>query len=897
MMNDRHLYRRMRHYNKLMPAVILSTKLYIPPPRPGIVSRQRLVEQLNNGLTAGRSPGMALISASAGSGKTTLVSEWIAGCKRPVAWLSLDDGDNDLTRFLTYIVAALQTISANIGARMLALLQSPQPPLMESLLTELLNEISAIPNDFILVLDDYHVIDSRLVNQALTFLVEHQPPQMYLVIATREDPTLPLACLRVRGHLTELRAVDLRFTSDEAADFLNRRMGLELSDEDIASLEICTEGWIAGLQLAAISMHGHKDKTSFLKSFSGSHHFVMDYLLEEVLQHQSENVQTFLLRTSILDRMCGPLCDAVLGTPSASGQETLEFLKRANLFIVPLDNERRWYRYHHLFSEFLQKRQAQNDTTGIIIEDHIRASDWYENNGLMIEAFRHAAAGKDIGRAERLIFSDVMDLHFSGVVSTVLDWVNNLPPDVLDARPSLRVRSATLALMTGQTSGVEEKLQAAERMLPNPEQDQQTRDLIGQIACARATLALTRYDTQSMHTQARRAMEYLDPANLSFLFTANWALASADFLQGNRAGAARACQEAIAISQKSGSVFSKILSNYVLSQLQVQDNHLFQAVETYRDLLQLTNCHPQPLSCEFHLGLAKIFYEWNDLEAADQHGRQSQELSRLYDRQIDRFIICDVFMARLKLERGDVEGAAKTLEEAHQTAIQKNFSMRLHEIAAGLVPVLIQKKQLATAAHLAKLFELPLCQARVLIAQHNPSGALVLLEAFRRQMEARCWVDQVIKTLPLQAIALYQLGELDKSLLVLDDALSLAEKGGFIRLFVDEDAPMLELLSVGAARGIRPVYFDKLLTAFKVEKMDERPKTTMSGRSPLVEGLSPRELQILYLIAQGLSNQEICAKLYIALDTVKGHNRRIFNKLKVERRTEAIARGKELGLL
>ena len=329
----------------------------------------------------------------------------------------------------------MQTIAPNIGEGVLGVLQSPQPPPIESILTTLLNEITTIPDNFILVLDDYHVIDAKPVDEALTFLLEHLPPQMHLVIATREDPHLPLARLRARGQLTELRAADLRFTPAEAADFLNQVMGLNLSAEDIAALETRTEGWIAGLQLAAISMQGHQDAASFIKSFTGSHHFVLDYLLEEVLQQQSESVQTFLLRTSILDRLCGPLCDAVLLDPSASGQETLEYLEHANLFIVPLDNERRWYRYHHLFADLLRQRLHQSTASSAgdegkgVAELHSRASQWYEDNGLEIEAFQHAAAANDVERAERLIEGKGMPLHFRGAVAAVLDWLASLPTD------------------------------------------------------------------------------------------------------------------------------------------------------------------------------------------------------------------------------------------------------------------------------------------------------------------------------------------------------------------------------------------------------------------------------------------------------------------------------------
>ena len=489
-----------------MSEPLLLTKLYIPSPRQKAVLRSRLVERLNEGLIR----KLALISAPAGFGKTTLVSEWVAGCGRPVAWLSLDEEDQDLVRFLSYLVATLQTIAPKIGAGVLAALQSPQPPFTESLLTSLLNEIVTIPDNFILVLDDYHVIDSKPVDEALTFLLEHLPRQMHLVITTREDPHLPLARLRARGQLTELRAADLRFTPSEAAEFFNQVMGLNLSAEDIAALEIRTEGWIASLQLAALAMlaiQGHQDTASFIQSFTGSHHFIMDYLIEEVLQQQAESVQMFLLRTSILDRMCGPLCDAVLLTASTSGQETLEYLERANLFIVPLDNERRWYRYHHLFGDLLRQRLQQSSTSTTegdenhFNELHIRASRWYEDNGFGLEAFHHAAAANDVDRADRLIQGKGIPMHFGGAVAVILDWLGSLPKTVLDTRPSLWLRYASLLLISGQTAGVEEKLQAAESALQSAASigkilGDETRKFVGPIAATRATLALTRYDSE-----------------------------------------------------------------------------------------------------------------------------------------------------------------------------------------------------------------------------------------------------------------------------------------------------------------------------------------------------------------------------------------------------------------
>src|SRR6202165_3435336 len=339
-----------------MSTSILATKLYLPRLRPNVVSRPRLLERLNAGLHR----KLTLIAAPAGFGKTTLVSEWVEGIDRPTAWLSLDEGENDPARFLAYLVAALQTIAATLGEGVLGVLQSPQPPPPEAILTALLNEITTLPDHFVLVLDDYHVIDAKPVDMALAYLVEHLPPHMHLVIATREDPHLPLARLRARDHLTEVRAIDLRFTPSEAAAFLNQAMALHLSIEDIAALERRTEGWIAGLQLAALSLQGYEDATSFIQSFTGSHHFVLDYLLEEVLHQQPERIQHFLLRTSLLDRMSGPLCDAVVMDPAGSGQATLEYLEHANLFLVPLDNERRWYRYHQLFAELLRQRLPQS---------------------------------------------------------------------------------------------------------------------------------------------------------------------------------------------------------------------------------------------------------------------------------------------------------------------------------------------------------------------------------------------------------------------------------------------------------------------------------------------------------------------------------------------------------
>jgi LuxR family maltose regulon positive regulatory protein len=874
-----------------MTIPIISTKLYIPTLRSKVVIRPRLIKQLNEGLHR----RLTLISASAGFGKTTLVSEWVASCERPAAWMSLDEGDNDPSRFLTYLVAALQTIAANIGEGVLAVLQSPQRLSTESILTTLLNEITTIPHNFVLVLDDYHIIDAKPVDDALTFLLEHLPPQMHLVITTREDPHLPLARLRARDQLTELRVKDLRFTSFEAAGFLNQMMGLNLSSENIALLETRTEGWIAGLQLAAISIQGHKDATSFIKSFTGSHHFVLDYLIEEVLQQQSESIQTFLMRTSILDRLCGPLCDAVL-LSSGLGQQTLEYLEHANLFIVPLDNERRWYRYHHLFADLLRQRvqYSLSSSTGDegrgVAELHISASVWYEDNGLEIEAFHHAAAANDVERAARLLEGKGMPLHFRGAAAPVLKWLESLPTTVLDAMPSLWVAYASALLFVSQLSGVEQKLRAAETALQGTELNDKTRDHVGHIALIRATVAVSQHQVETIITQSRRALEYLHQGNLPVRTATIWTLGYAYHLQGDRAAASQAYTEAIGISQSIGHFIITIMATIGLGNLQEADNQLDLAADTYRSVLQLTGDPPLPVACEAHLGLARISYERNDLDAALQHGQRSVQLARQVE-NTDRFISSEVFLARLKLAQGDVADAVAILAKADQLMRQHNFMHQMPEVAAAQVLVLLRQGNLAAAAHLAQIHELPNSLARVHLAQGDTSAALAVLESWRRQIEAKGWLDEQLKVMVLQAVALHEHGDMDMAVQLLGEVLVLAAPGGFIRIFVDEGIPMAGLLSEAATHRIMPDYIGKLLAVFESSLRSAPPAMA------LIEPLSERELNVLQLIAQGHSNREISERLFLAVSSVKGHNQNIFGKLQVQRRTEAVARARELGLL
>src|SRR5712691_11293513 len=578
----------------LMP--ILATKLYIPRLRPNVVSRPRLLERLNEGLQR----KLTLIAAPAGFGKTTLVSAWVAGCDRQVAWLSLDAGENDPRLFLTYLVAALQTIAPTIGEGALGVLQSPQPPPSESILTALLNEITTLPDHFVLVLDDYHVIDAKPVDMALTYLVEHLPPQMHLVIATREDPQLPLARLRARGHLTELRAADLRFTASEAAAFLNQVMGLNLSAEDIATLEDRTEGWIAGLQLAALSMQGHQDVPGFIRAFAGDHRYIVDYLVEEVLQRQPEPVRSFLLQTAILDRLSGPLCDAVTG--QEEGNARLEALERGNFFVVPLDDKRHWYRYHHLFAEVLSAHllAEQPDQVSTL---HRRASEWYEQNGSVADAIRHALEAFDFERAAGLVERAVPAMGRSRQEATVLGWLKALPDELVRARPVLSVHYAGTLLLSGELEGVEARLRDAERWLDTKADmgelvlassaemvvvdEEEFLRLPGSIAVYRAASALAVGDVADTMKYARRVLDLVPEDDHLLRGSAAGFLGLAYWTSGDLEAAHQSYADCMARVQRAGHISDAIGCSIALADIRIAQGRLREAMSNYKRGLQL----------------------------------------------------------------------------------------------------------------------------------------------------------------------------------------------------------------------------------------------------------------------------------------------------------------------
>jgi LuxR family maltose regulon positive regulatory protein len=914
-----------------MPTPILATKLYIPPPRAKIVLRPRLVERLNEGLAAGRK--LTLISASAGFGKTTLVSEWIAGCKRPVAWLSLDEGDNDPTRFLTYLVAALQTIMANIGEGVLNALQSPQPPPTESILTVLLNEITTVPDNFIFVLDDYHIIDSKPVDEALTFLLEHLPPHMHLVINTREDPHLPLARLRARGQLTELRAADLRFTPTEATGFLNQVMGLNLSVEDISTLESRTEGWIAGLQLAAISMQGNKDVSGFIREFAGDHRYIVDYLVEEVLHSQPEPIRRFLLQTAILDRLNGSLCDAVTG--KEEGNARLEALQRGNFFVIPLDDKRNWYRYHHLFADVL-RMHLMSEQPEQVSSLHQRASEWYEHNGSAADAIRHALAAKDFERAAILVelAEPEMRTNRQGATVTELGWLKALPDELVRVRPVLSYWYAWISMSCGELGGVETRLRDAERWLDTTADtagmvvvdEAEFRRLPGMIALIRAGLALASGDMPETMKNARRVLDLAPEDDLLMLGGAASQLGLAAWTSGDLETARRMTAEGMANLRLAGYISPAIGCARVLADIQIAQGRLHEAMTTYERALQWAMEPGAPVLpgvADMYVGMSDLYRQFNDLKTAMQHLLTSQALGELAGLSPNPYRWCAA-MARIREAQGDLDGTLDLLDQAERL-YDDAFAPNVRPVATRKTRVWVSQGRLGEAlgwAHeqglsveneLGYLREFDhITLARVLLARYQRdreagsiAGVVGLLERLLKAAEEGGRTGSVIEILVLQASAYHAQGNLPAALMSLQHALALAEPEGYVRMFLDEGPGMMQLLREAATRKIMPDYTDKLLTAFEAERKrsaGESPLPDWQSQSslalqPLIEPLSQRELEVLRLFKTELSGPEIAHELVISLSTVRTHTKRIYSKLNVNNRRAAVKRATELDLI
>jgi LuxR family transcriptional regulator, maltose regulon positive regulatory protein len=913
-----------------MSTPLLSTKLFLPPPRPQVVVRSRLLERLNEGLRR----RLTLVSAPAGFGKTTLLGEWLAGCGRPAAWLSLDEGENDPRRFLAYLVAALQTIASDIGEGVLGALRSPQPP-TESVLTTLLNEIANVEEDFVLVFDDYHVIDAKPVDDALAFVLDHLPPRMHLVVATREDPNLPLARLRARGQLGELRAADLRFTPPEAAEFLEGVMGLDLSAGDVAALETRTEGWIAGLQLAALSMRGREDVPGFIRAFAGDNRYIGSPRCTGCLQRKPERIRSFLLQTSILDRLNGPLCDAITG--QEEGNTRLEALERGNFFVVPLDDKRQWYRYHHLFAEVLfahlmQEQPAQIPTL------HRRASEWYEQNGSAADAIRHALAAADFDRAADLVELAVPAMRRSRQEATLLGWLKALPDDVVHVRPVLSVDYAGALLQGGEFEGVEDRLRDAERWLdtiadvrerpetPSAEMvvmnEAEFRRLPGSIAMLRAGQALARGDVPETVTHARRVLDLVPEDDYFRRGAAAALLGLASWTSGDLEAAHRSYADGMASLHKAGYISDAVGGAMTSADIRIAQGRLREAMRTYEHALRLATEQGDPAmrgTADMYVGMSELHREYDDLHAATKHLLRSKEQGEHtgFPQYPYRWRVA---MARILEAQGDPDGALDLFEEAERLYVS-DFHPNVRPIEALRARIWVAQGRLGEALGWAREQGLSahddlgyvrefehITLARVLLARYKSDReeqrpireAMALLERLLQAAEEGGRTGSAIEILVLQALAHETQGDIPAALVPLERALTLAEPEGYVRIFVDEGRPMARLQSEAAAHGIMPDYTGKLLAAFDAEGRidpDDSLRLTAPASQPLVEPLTDRELEVLQLIAQGLSNREISERLFLALITVKGHNRNIFRKLQVRRRTEAVARARELGLL
>jgi LuxR family maltose regulon positive regulatory protein len=871
---------------------LLTTKLYIPRAHPNLVPRPRLGELLNEGMNR----KLTLVCAPAGFGKTTLLSEWRMlhlGSEYQLAWVSLEEADNDPSRFLSYLLAALQAIEADTGEAVLDSLRSPQPPPIESVLTALANEIAAIPKDFTLVLDDYHAIANEAVHDAISFLIDHLPPQAHLVVASRTDPPLSLARLRAQSQMTELRAADLRFTPEEAGTFLRDVMALDLSTEDVEALERRTEGWIAGLQLAGLSMRGREDASGFVEGFTGSNRYVLDYLIEEVLARQPEPVTSFLLKTSVLDRMNGDLCDAVTG--EGGSQKMLERLDKENLFVIPLDEERRWYRYHHLFAEML-RHQLHGGRPDPVPDLHRRAAEWCEQNGLVDEAIKHALAAGDAERAARLVEGAASEMLGRGEVSLLVGWVEALPDELVRSQASLCIPYAWALLITGHLEDAEERTRDAERAA-------NTGALSGEATALRANLIRARGDVPGSIELSRESLELIPEDNFALRGVIFLNLGGAYWMTGDLKAAKEALAEASAASRRAGNTYVALVAMRMLAEIEKMGGHLRRAADLYWEALRIAKAQPSPASGLAHLGMGELLHEWNDLDGAMHHLTRSIDLGKRSG-SFDIFFPGQGVLALAKQATGDTEGALQVIQEGERAARSTDLPTQiLDQLAAFGARVRLGQGDVATAARLLEERGINADDAvdhqneleyfvlvRMLLARGEVNAALDLLERLQGAAEATGRMGSMIKILTLQALAYRARGDEVRAVATLQRSLELAEPEGYLRTFLDEGTPMAALLRRAVTKGISPGYASRLLEAFGISA--ERPPA-----GSLSEPLSERELEVLRLVASGMSNAEISRTLFIALSTVKKHINNTYRKLGTNSRTRAVARARELNLL
>ena len=900
---------------------LLSTKFYIPPARPQLITRPRLLQQLNDGLYR----KLTLISAPAGFGKTTLVSEWVEQLRlddpakgQRIAWLSLDENDNEPTRFLTYFIHSLKQVDAfesRLGESALAMLRSPQSPSTEVVLTSLINELVNIADDIIFILDDYHVIEMPAIDAALAFLLDHLPSNLHLVITSRVDPSLPLSRLRARGQVTELRAADLRFTLNEAGEFFQHISGLELSTSEIAALENRTEGWIAGLQLVVLSMQGREDIPEFINSFTGDHRYIVDYLVEEVLQRQPEEIRDFLLQTSILSRLNDSLCDAV--TKRNDSNLLLNELGRANLFIVPLDNNRRWYRYHHLFRDVLRAHLVQ-EQTGDVPELHKRASEWCEQNGLLAEAICHSLTAKDYEKAAGLVEQVWSEMDQNRQSAQWLEWAKALPDEIIHFRPVLNVGYAWALLDRGELEAGEARLWDVEQCLEKDASEtvvvdeEEFRFLPATIATARAYHALAVGNVSGTMIFTRQALDFLPEDEYLRRGTPAALLSLASWTDGDLETADQALVNAMASYKKAGNILYAITGTYPIVDIRITMGQLRQAFDVCQQAIQLAEGQADFVRwgvVDVYSATGDLYREMNDFEAAEDHLLKASGLGEKSQVPRWRYRWC-LAQARLKELQGDLDAAFSLLEEA-EANYRRGPMPDVRPVSTLTTRIFIKQNRLSEALGWVREQNLSsnddLCflrefdhitLARVLLAQYKKdqqneslSDAISLLERLLKEAEKANRMGSMIEIRILLALFYEAQSDIPSAIESLEPALRFAEPEGYIRTFVDEGDSMDRLLAEANARGIIPEYVGKLLGAFG---NTERKVLT---EQPLIEPLSEREREILMLIATGLKNKEIAEQMVISLNTVLYHTKNIYNKLGVNRRTQAILKAQEIKLV
>lgn len=884
----------------------LETKYYIPAPRPDLVPRSHLIRRLEDGLNS----KLMLISAPAGYGKTTLLSEWAAQNNTPVAWLSLDENDSDLQQFLTYLIGALQTIDPDIGLAAEDLLRSSANLQPEQVITTLVNDLSKVENPITLVLDDYHLISEQSVHDALSFLIEHQPPTLHLFVATRMDPPFPLPRLRVRAQMVEIRISDLRFSPDETIRFLNEVNRLELPQDMLDTLAARTEGWAAGLQLAALSLRGQDDPAGFVRSLDGTDEYIADYLTDEILALQTEQTRSFLLQTSILERSSGPLCAAVTGVTDS--QTLLEALYGANLFVVPLDNERRWFRYHHLFGDLLRFR-LEREQAELIPELHLRASRWFEENGFLQDSITHAFAAGNQLRAAELMERHTPELLKSPQQPKLIRWLKALPEDLVRRSAWLCVFMAWYTYWVGQRDETNTHIRLAQDALANHPADDPERITIEKyLAIVQAFQAIQDEDIDAIFEMTQKAAgsfpteRRTDTARLQALGVAYWGC-------GNLVEAEKTFKAGKLTALRHGPRHRALICGYYEAKQQIMQGRLLQAASTLREALEIA---PLGKDQEMHAAgaayicLGKLALEWNRLTEAEDRLLKGLDMCTKAG-YVDVMTEGNILLAHCCIARDDLDRARSYLSKAKEVALTLHVDPFVQTwLDEGQIRLWLAEGDLSAAidwaegcridpdgplSYLRDLNHLNLAQVWVAQIKRKPDEPLPeqthrLLDRLQEAASEAGWIHKLIQILLLRALVYQAAGQLDEALQSLSTALGLAEPSGYIRTFVDEGEPMANLLRAAAVRELFPGYVLKLLEALDDGSSPQREQ-------PILDPLSERELEVLQLIADGLTNQEIADRLFLTVGTVKWHTGNIYSKLAVGNRMQAAAKARSLGLI